>query len=213
MNPAAPPRTPALSPVRGERGDASASLGATISPLDAELTKMTTSPYTVAHQLARAAWSLVWLLLFRPSPRPFHPWRRLLLKLFGARIGSGTRIYPAAIIWAPWNLQAGEVVAIADGAEIYNPSLIKLGDYSIISQGAYLCGASHDYTRWSFPLLSKPIVVESHAWIAARAIVQMGVAVGEGCVIGAGSVVTKSMPAWSVCAGNPCRVVKTYAKS
>src|SRR5258706_4760849 len=114
----------------------SASLSATIAPLGAELAKMTTSSYTLAHQLARAAWGLVWLLLFRASPRPFHGWRRLLLRLFGARIGPGTRIYPAAIIWAPWNLETGKLVAIANGAEIYNPSLVKLGDYSIISQGA-----------------------------------------------------------------------------
>lgn len=189
-----------------------ATLSDTVSPHVGELAKMTANSYTVAHQVARGAWRLVWLLLFRPSPRPFHGWRRRLLKLFGARIGSGTRIYPAAIIWAPWNLQTGKLVAIADGAEIYNPSLVKLGDYAIISQGAYVCGASHDYTRWSFPLISKPIVVEDHAWIAARAIVQMGVTLGKGCVIGAGSVVTRNMPAWAVCAGNPCRVLKMYAK-
>ena len=55
--------------------------------------------------------------------------------------------------------------------------------------------------------MSAPIRVEAGAWVAARAMVLMGVAIGENCVIGAGSVVVKSMPAGSVCAGNPCRVV------
>jgi len=82
----------------------------------------------------------------------------------------------------------------------------------VVSQGAYLCGASHDYTSWDFPLIAAPIVVGARAWVAARAIVHMGVTVGEGCVIGAGSVVTHDMPAWTVCAGVPCRPIKPYAK-
>ena len=106
----------------------------------------------------------------------------------------------------------GPAAAIADGAEVYNPSLITVGEGAVVSQGAFLCGASHEYWEWRFPLVSAPIVIGRFAWVAARAIVQMGVVIGEGCVIGAGSVVTKDMPAWSVCAGNPCRVIKPYAK-
>jgi putative colanic acid biosynthesis acetyltransferase WcaF len=102
--------------------------------------------------------------------------------------------------------------AIGDGAEIYNPSPVTIGDYAVISQGAYLCGASHDYKSLSFPLISNFIRIKPGAWIAARAIVQMGVTVGEGCVIGAGSVVTRDMPEWTVCAGNPCRPLKPYQK-
>jgi putative colanic acid biosynthesis acetyltransferase WcaF len=170
------------------------------------------SSHSAANRLARVLWNVTWLLLYRPSPRPLHAWRRMLLRLFGAKIGQGSHPYPGARFWAPWNLTIGNVVAIADGAEIYNPAHITLEDRSIVSQGAYLCAASHDYTRWSFPLVTKPIVVKKHAWVAARAIVHMGVTIGEGCVIGAGSVVTKSTPDWTVCAGNPCRVIKTYDK-
>lgn len=165
------------------------------------------------NQFGRLAWGLVYRLLFRPSPRPCHAWRRWLLNLFGARVGAGSHIYPKAVIWAPWNLITGKVAAIADGAEIYNPSPIALGHYAVVSQHAFLCAASHDYTRWTFPVVSRPITVGNHAWIAARAIVHIGVRIGEGCVIGAGSVVTKDMPAWTVCAGNPCRVIKSYEKS
>ena len=168
--------------------------------------------YSLSNRLARVAWGVVWLILFRPSPRPFHGWRRFLLRCFGATVGRGSRVYPGVRIWAPWNLRLGDVVAIADGAEIYNPERIDIDDYAIVSQGAYLCGASHDYRYWTFPLISEPIVIGAHAWIAARAIVHMGVRVGEGCVIGAGSVVTRDTPAWTVCAGNPCRVKHQYVK-
>jgi putative colanic acid biosynthesis acetyltransferase WcaF len=168
--------------------------------------------YTVRGRAVRQVWNLVWLFLFRPTPRPLHAWRCLLLRCFGATIGRGAHVYAGARIWAPWNLVVGDDACIADGAEIYNPRRITLGERAVVSQGAYLCGASHDYTQWTFPLVAAPIDIGAHAWVAARAIVHMGVTVGEGTVIGAGSVVTRSMPAWTVCAGNPCRPIRPYEK-
>ena len=170
------------------------------------------SSHPLRNKLGRALWGVAWLLLFRPSPTGLHGWRCFLLRLFGAKIGAGTHPYPAARVWAPWNLETGKAVGIADGAEIYNPAPVLLEDYATISQGAYLCAASHDYTKWSFPLVTGRIVVKKHAWVAARAIVHKGVVIGSGCVVGAGSVVTKDLPAWSVCAGNPCRLIKSYEK-
>jgi len=170
------------------------------------------SQFSVANRVARQLWNIAWLLLFRPTPRVCHGWRRLLLQLFGARVGAGAHVYAGAKIWAPWNLVLGREAAIADGADIYNADRIEIGDYAVVSQGAYLCGASHDYAAWDFPLVAAPIVVGARAWIAARAIVHMGVTVGEGCVIGSGSVVTRDMPAWTVCAGVPCRPIRPYAK-
>lgn len=166
-----------------------------------------------SRKVMRAIWGLIWLLLYRPSPRVFHGWRRCLLKLLGARVGKGSHIYPAVRIWAPWNLIIEENVGVANGVEIYNVDKVCIGRGAVISQGAYLCTASHDYRKSSFPLMTRPIFIEREAWIASRAIVHMGVTVKEGCVVGAGSVVTKDLPAWSVCAGNPCRVIKKYEKN
>lgn len=135
-----------------------------------------------------------------------------MLRCFGARIGAGAHIYAGVRIWAPWNLVAGRGAAIADGAEVYNPVRIQIGDYAVVSQGAYLCGATHDYRSWEFPLIARPIVVGAHAWIAARAVILPGVSVGEGCVIGAGSVVTRDAPPWTVCAGVPCHPIRVYSK-
>lgn len=165
--------------------------------------------FSVSNRIARLVWNIVAALLFRTSPRPFHAWRAMLLRAFGARLGSGCHICPKAVIWAPWNLECGDGACIADSAEVYNPSLIKIGALAVISQGAYLCGASHDYTLEEFPLTSKPITVGDGAWIGARAIVLMGVNVGEQSVVGAGSVLTKDVPPRVVCAGNPCRVIKS----
>lgn len=170
------------------------------------------SSFSIANRAGRQIWNLVWLVLFRPTPRSFHAWRRLLLRTFGAQIGAQAHVYAGAKIWAPWNLTVGREAGIADGADIYNPSPIRIGDYAVISQGAYLCGASHDYRSWDFPLTSAEIVIGARAWVAARAIVQMGVTIGDGCVVGAGSVVTRDLPAWTVCAGVPCRPLHPYER-
>jgi len=167
------------------------------------------SSFSLCNRMARQCWNIVQALPFRLSPRPCHAWRAFLLRAFGARLGVRCHVYPGAVIWAPWNLECGDDVCIADAAEVYNPVLISLGARAVISQGAYLCAASHDYTSDAFPLTTGPVTIAAGAWVAARAIVLMGVTVGEGSVIGAGSVVTKDVPPGTVCAGNPCRVIKT----
>lgn len=55
---------------------------------------------------------------------------------------------------------------------------------------------------------AKPVTIERDCWIAANVVICGGVTIGEGCVIGAGSVVTRDIPAYSFAAGNPCRVVR-----
>jgi len=57
-------------------------------------------------------------------------------------------------------------------------------------------------------LLTAPITVEDNVWLAADVFVHPGVTIGEGAVIGARSVVVKDMPAWTVCAGHPCKPIK-----
>lgn len=162
---------------------------------------------TVGNRVARALWQVVYLALFRPSPRPMHRWRAMLLRLFGARIGGNPRIYPRARIWAPWNLECEDVVAVADEAVIYNPAPVRLGSHSIVSEQAYLCGATHDYRNPAFPMVWAPIAVGRYAWICARASVQMGVTVGEGAILGLGAVATADLEPWSVYAGVPARRV------
>ena len=164
--------------------------------------------FSLGNRMARALWGVTWLLLFRPSPPPFHAWRRLLLRVFGARLGKQVHVYPNVKIWAPWLLTIGDFVGIANGVNLYNMSHITIGDYAVISQGAYLCGGSHDYNTSNFQLIAKPITVGQYAWVCADVFIGLGVTVPEGAVVGARSVVTKSLvQSWVVYAGNPCRQV------
>lgn len=160
--------------------------------------------FSLGNRLARAAWSLVRATLFRWSPRPFHAWRAFLLRCFGARLGRGCHIYPRAIIWAPWNLECGDEVGVADGVTLYTQAKITLGRRAVISQGSHLCTGTHDYESPRFELVAYPITVGPLAWVCAEAFVGPGVVIGEGAVIGARSVVLKDLPPWQVCAGHPC---------
>lgn len=165
--------------------------------------------FPLRNRLARLLWNVVAALLFRPSPRPLFGWRRLLLRAFGARIGRGCHIYPKAEIWAPWNLDCADAATIADGAVIYNPSRIELGSHAIVSQQAYLCGATHDIDDPAFALRSAPISLGAYAWVAARATVLPGVRLDDYAVLGLGSVATRDLERAGVYVGVPARRVKT----
>ncbi len=166
------------------------------------------SSTSLGNRLARACWGVVWLLLCRVSPRPLHAWRGLVLRIFGARLGPHCHVYPAASIWAPWNLSCEDAVCIADGAVVYNPRPVHLGSHAVVSQQAFLCGAGHDIDDAAFPMVCQPIHIGAYAWIGARATVCAGVTVGEGAVLGLGGVATRDLQAWTVYAGVPARALR-----
>jgi putative colanic acid biosynthesis acetyltransferase WcaF len=167
------------------------------------------SDFTRSAKLRRLAWEVVWWLAFRPTPRwALHGWRRALLRAFGAQVGEGCRIAPSCRVWAPWNLSMGAFSALGDGVDCYSMGRITIGSKVAVSQRSFLCAGSHDTASLARPLVTGPIVIEDHAWIAAECMVHPHVVIGEGAVIGARSVVLKDMPAWSICAGHPCRRIK-----
>jgi len=168
----------------------------------------TGASFSVGNRVMRILWSVAYLLLFKYSPRPLHGWRSFLLKCFGAKVGKGVHVYPGVKIWAPWNLILDDECGIASGVELYSQGLITVGKRAVISQGSYICTGTHDYNDKGFPLYTIPIVIGSNAWVAAGVFIHPGVTIGNGCVIGARSVVTKNMPEWMVCAGFPCKVLK-----
>ena len=166
--------------------------------------------FPLQHRTVRLMWRFVYVLFYRTSPRSFHEWRSFLLRLFGAKLGSGCHFYPSGRVWAPWNLVCGDCCALADGAEIYNPSVIYLDSHCIISQQAYVCGATHDYNNPDFPMISYSMRLGAYSWICARASISPGVNVGEGAVLGLGSVATVDLEPWSVYSGVPA--IKTKAR-
>lgn len=160
--------------------------------------------FSLTNRIGRGVWGLVWLILVRPSPRPFHGWRAFWLKLFGAKLGKHVHVYPNVKVWAPWQLSIGNRVGIADGVTLYNMAPMTIGDDCVVSQGAHLCGGSHDINSRNFQLIAAPIRLAPKVWVCAEAFIGPGASLAEGVVVGARGVVTKSITQpWTVWAGNP----------
>jgi putative colanic acid biosynthesis acetyltransferase WcaF len=164
--------------------------------------------FPLRNKLARVAWGLCWLLLARWTPPPLHRWRCWLLRLWGAEIGTGARIYASVRIWHPANLALGAGSVLGPRVRCYNQGRITIGRAVVVSQDASLCASTHDVLDPLFPLLLRPIRIEDHAWIAAEAFVGPGVRVGTGAVLGARGVAMRDLSPWTFFSGNPAQPLK-----
>lgn len=161
------------------------------------------------NQIIRMLWTIVWGLFARPLPRSIGSgWKRFLLRLFGAKIDSTAVVYSSANVYYPANLIMERYACLASDVDCYNVAPIRIGSNSTVSQGTYLCTASHDITNPLNPLITASIVVEDQAWIAAGAFVGMGVTIGQGAVVGARAAVFKNVEPWTVVGGNPAKFIK-----
>lgn len=161
--------------------------------------------FGLGHRLYRAAWAVAWLLLARWTPPVFNPWRRTLLRLFGARIAASARIHASARIWYPANLEMADQACLGPRVDCYSMARITLGRYALASQGAHLCAGTHDIDDPHFQLRALPIAIGERAWVAAEAFVGPGVTIGDGAVLGARAVAFSDLQPWTVYIGNPAR--------
>ena len=158
--------------------------------------------------LLRCLWYIVSLLIFESGWVPLSGPKAVLLRLFGARIGKRSIIKPNVRIKYPWRLHVGDHCWIGQEVWIDNLADVHLGDHVCLSQRAYLCTGSHDYSRRTFDLITSPISIGAGVWVGAAAIVLAGVRLGSNTVIAAGSLVKDDFPSSSVVAGTPARTVK-----
>jgi acetyltransferase-like isoleucine patch superfamily enzyme len=125
---------------------------------------------------------------------------------------------PGTVVWAPRSLTIGDNVSLGSGVRIEIDG--QIGDHVLIANSAAIVGRDdHDRgqigvsirdSRWvgAYPEdLSHFTIVGSDVWIGFGAIVLSGVTIGDSCIIGAGSVVTKNIPPNSIAVGNPARVI------
>ena len=156
----------------------------------------------------RLLWDLLQGPLFAWSPRQVWVWRRVVLRLFGARIGPDVHIYPDVKIAVPWSLVVEAGSAIGEGAIIYSLGKITIGKSVTVSQYAHLCAGSHNYLDPAMPLTKLPIEIGDGAWICAEAFIGPGVRIGSGTIVGARAVVTSNIDAGLIAIGNPATILK-----
>ena len=181
------------------------------------MSQNTPEQYKVDLSQCRTNWSTdlkikrgIWQYLVKPLYYllPCRQLRIFILRSCGAKIGDNCNIQRAVDILMPWNLELGDYVALAHHTRILNFTAVRIDSMTVISQYAHLCTGTHDYTHPHFELKFRPIHIEAECWIASGAFIGPSVKIGRGCVIGANAVVTRNMPRWKICAGNPCHALK-----
>lgn len=157
-------------------------------------------------------WELCWAVLCSWTPKPFNRWRLFILKLFGAQIYGRPFVHQRARIEHPWNLCLHNRACLGDRSHAYCLDKVILYASATVAQEAYLCTGSHDFCSDDLPLITAPIVIGESVFIGARAFLLPGVSIGSHSIVGACSVVTRSISPYLIVAGNPAKLVRKYIK-
>jgi len=135
-------------------------------------------------------------------------------------VGERNTLYPQVVIRLRegW-LETGRDVSFGPGVKIYETRAgLLIGDHCMLAAGVCISGVQHGLEDLSRPMrqqavLALPVVLEEDVWIGMNAVIQPGVTIGAHSVIGSGSVVTRSIPPWSIAHGVPCRVQRSRRPS
>jgi putative colanic acid biosynthesis acetyltransferase WcaF len=141
-------------------------------------------------------WQVGWMLVSGIlTTRWWCPLRLRIaaLRAFGASIGEGVLVRHNVRIHWPWKLTIGDNSWIGEDVWILNLEPVIIGSDVCISQGVLLCTGSHDRRSPTFEFDNAPISVGDGSWIAARATVLRGVAIGSNCTIGATALVVSDI--------------------
>lgn len=142
-----------------------------------------------------------------------------MLRQRGVSLGTGTYVARGSQMAAA--ISIGDHTRVDASARLVGEAPITIGKYCAIATGVTMLSDNHDmrtpnmsiglaqYLNIGDPRLASPICVRNSVWIGDRAIVLTGVTIGDGAVIGAGSVVTRDVPAFAVAAGVPSRVLRS----
>lgn len=180
---------------------------------------------------------VLWMLQPKNQARP-RWWVRVILNPFLHQRGRGSLICSATRMDIfPFNeFQLGDYSTIEDFATINNGvgsviigrksrigigntiiGPVEIGDNVILAQNIVISGLNHGYEDIHTPPNEQPVSkslvsVGDNCWIGANAVITAGVNIGKHVVVGAGSVVTKNVPAYSLVAGNPAKLLKRYSE-
>lgn len=150
-----------------------------------------------------ALWYITNILVIKNSLNPFSYFKILTLRFFGAKIGKGVVIKPSVNIKYPWKLAIGNYSWIGENVWIDNLSEVVIGNNCCISQGAMLLCGNHDYSKETFDLFVKPIVLEDGVWIGAKAVITPGTVSRSHSMITTSSVSKGEMKEFTIYRGNP----------
>ena len=167
------------------------------------------SPWSVGQRLKMIIWGYVWSLFCVWTPKPANLWRLFWLKLFGCKIYGKPFVHQRARIQIPWNLILHDRACLGDRANVYSLGIIEIFDNATVAQEVYLCSGTHAFDKPSMNLITKKIIIEKNVFIGARAFVMPGITIGENAIVGAGSLVNRSVEKNTIVGGNPAKIIKS----
>lgn len=148
----------------------------------------------------------LWRLLGRFLPS--YGFRNFLFrKLLKNKIGSRSSLHRGLEVYCISGITIGEECTINKYVDLDGRGGITIGNRVSISAYSRVLSASHDPNSKNFDYLIKPVIVGNFVWIGTGALVLPGITLGDGCVVAAGSVVTRSVAAFEIVAGNPARKI------
>ena len=153
-----------------------------------------------------ASWHFLFSPIFQSVYFP-NTFRVILLRKFGATIGSGVILRRGVNIHFPWNLEIGNDCWIGEEVWFINHEKISIGSNVCISQRSIICSGGHDYRRASLAYAHKPVLIKDGSWICLDAKVLPGVTIGECSVVSAGEIARKSLPDYSMLVGGQVRPI------
>jgi len=129
-----------------------------------------------------------------------------LRRLLRIGVGRKTAIHMGCFVTGN-NITIGSNSVINRSTYLDGRTGLSIGNNVSIAPHVYIISLDHDPQSPSFATVNKPVVIEDYVWIGAKATILPGVRLGKGCVIGAGAVVTRGIPAYSIAVGIPAKVV------
>ncbi|MEO5975591.1 MAG: WcaF family extracellular polysaccharide biosynthesis acetyltransferase [Chryseolinea sp.] len=176
--------------------------------METDLSKFDVGDYKAGPRLRVFVWYFVNYYIFNSSfPWPYKL-KRLLLRMFGCKVGKGLVIKTNVRIKNPWRLIIGEDCWIGESVWIDNLDDVVIGNNVSISQGAMLLTGNHDYTISSFPYRLGKITIEHGVWIGAQSVVCPGVVCKSHSILTVHSVASKNLDAWTINTGNPAVFIR-----
>jgi len=173
-----------------------------------DLSTYDNSWYKPGNKVKRFFWYFFNVFFLINPWNPFSVMKKIVLRMFGAKIGKGVVIKPNVNIKYPWLLEVGDHVWIGENVWIDNLTKVKIGSHSCISQGALLLCGNHHYKKSTFDLIIGQIRLEEGVWIGAKAIVTPRITCFSHSILTAGSVATSNLEAYGIYQGNPAVLIR-----